>query len=45
MTRRSQVSSLDVPDNPDDLDSPEEIEPGSLTIKASDTKSTQKGIN
>ncbi|XP_023298209.2 sorting nexin-21 isoform X4 [Lucilia cuprina] len=44
MTRRTQVSSLDVPDNPEDLDSPEEIEAGSLTIKTSESESTPKEL-
>lgn len=44
MARRTQVSSLDVPDNPEDLDSPEEIEAGPLTIKMAEEKSNKKGM-
>ncbi|KAM7354305.1 sorting nexin 21 isoform 2-T2 [Cochliomyia hominivorax] len=44
MARRTQVSSLDIPDNADDLESPEEIEAGHLTIKMSDETLTKKEI-
>ena len=42
MARRTKVSSIDVPDNPDDLDSADELEAGHLTIKTTET-SLQKG--
>ncbi|XP_013107664.1 sorting nexin-20 isoform X1 [Stomoxys calcitrans] len=44
MARRTHVSSIDVPDNPEDLDSPDSIEVGTLTIQDAETKSNQKEI-
>lgn len=43
MARRTMVSSIDVPDNPEDLDSPDSIEVGTLTIQDSEAKMPQKG--
>lgn len=45
MARRTHVPSIDVPDDPEDLDSPDSIEVGTLTIEDSEVKSTQKGYH
>ncbi|XP_011295681.2 sorting nexin-21 isoform X1 [Musca domestica] len=44
MARRTMVSSIDVPDNPEDLDSPDSIEVGTLTIQDSEAKMPQKDL-
>lgn len=43
MARRSQVSSLDDQDNPEDLDCPEGIEAGTLTIRDTETQPEKIG--
>lgn len=44
MIRRSRISSCELPDDPEDLDSPEAIEAGSLTIENDESKPVQNGI-
>uniref|UniRef100_A0A1B0AIQ3 EF-hand domain-containing protein n=1 Tax=Glossina pallidipes TaxID=7398 RepID=A0A1B0AIQ3_GLOPL len=42
--RRPRVSSCELPDDPEDIDSPEAIKAGSLTIENDESKSVQNAI-
>uniref|UniRef100_A0A1B0FQX7 PX domain-containing protein n=1 Tax=Glossina morsitans morsitans TaxID=37546 RepID=A0A1B0FQX7_GLOMM len=44
MIRRSRISSCELPDDPEDLDSPEAIEAGSLTIENDESKPVQNEL-